>query len=415
MSGPGEVGTILGCAGGICLMSPAIRPVRGPTSSQIDDSSPRGEASKSLQRRHMFLSVNPLQNPRGTGAPNEGGNTPYILLGILTLSLAANIYTVYRVRLPSFSNVLKTRSDTTVSGLRVQDLNGRTSTLNLAGHGDTLLYVFSPHCMWCARNHENLRALASSIKQKYRLVGLSLQNQDLVTFLARHPMPCEVLVLANPGDAKALNLGGTPEMLLVAPSGKVVHRWLGAWTGPSAESVDAFFGLKALPGLTTAVLDPLRFPIALRVADSGGQVHLFSQIIRRWPAVVYFASTHCHGCDSNLRGVRTLYQKWGHMYTFVGLAPTSDAPEHLPFPVFTVSDPPTALVPFFEQLPETLVVVPGGAIVSHWSGEYNGETRTSIAGFFGGLNPFGVPIEACGGGGKCLGLQSERGEGDEPF
>lgn len=363
----------------------------------------------------MLLSVNPLQNPRRADAPNKGSNVPYILLSLLVLSLSANIYAVYNSRLPSFSEVFRTRSETTISGLRVQDLSGRTSALDLARDRDTLVYVFSPHCMWCSRNNENLQALASSIKQKYKLVGLSLQNQDLVTFLAHHPMPCEVLVLASPDDAKSLNLGGTPQMLLVAPSGKVVHRWIGAWTGSNANSVQAFFGVKNLPGLTSSVDALLRFPLDLRMADAGGHVDLFSKIISRWPAVIYIASANCGRCNSNLRGVRTLYQKWGDMYAFAGLAPTSDAPQDLPFPVFRVSDPPTVLVPFFEQVPETLVVVPGGAIVSHWSGEYTGATMTSIADFFGNLNPFGVPLDGCGGSGRCGGLQGERGRNGEPF
>ena len=66
-----------------------------------------------------------------------------------------------------------------MSLINVKGLNGEPSSITYQGDGlPTILYIFSPRCLWCASNLENAKALASGTNGRYRFIALSLSDDD---------------------------------------------------------------------------------------------------------------------------------------------------------------------------------------------------------------------------------------------
>ena len=71
-----------------------------------------------------------------------------------------------------------------------------THVIDLDGHpvkidpGErTLIYVFSPKCIWCKRNLSSIRDLASQLKRPYRVLGMAAERQRTKRLSVRQPPP----------------------------------------------------------------------------------------------------------------------------------------------------------------------------------------------------------------------------------
>jgi hypothetical protein len=82
-----------------------------------------------------------------------------------------------------------------------QSLNGEKVRVQLAGSRPTILYVFTPQCSWCVRNHDSVKTLAETAGGSYRIVGLSFTDRGLPEFLSANPLPFEIY--ANSSEAIA--------------------------------------------------------------------------------------------------------------------------------------------------------------------------------------------------------------------
>ncbi len=137
----------------------------------------------------------------------------------------------------------------------------------------TVLYVFTPQCVWCARNLANLKALLTA-KQgapDVRFVGLSLAPDSVGAYVAQQgltPLLPVVVTRLSAATMSAYHLGGTPQTVVISPEGRVVKNWSGAWTQKTQAEIEAFFHV-TLPGLhlsatgaATATRDAQRPPLS---------------------------------------------------------------------------------------------------------------------------------------------------------
>lgn len=59
--------------------------------------------------------------------------------------------------------------------LSAEDIAGWKTRIDWATDSrPTLVYIFSPSCIWCARNFESMTALTEHVKENYRVIGISL-------------------------------------------------------------------------------------------------------------------------------------------------------------------------------------------------------------------------------------------------
>jgi len=111
------------------------------------------------------------------------------------------------------------------------------------GYGSTVVYVFRPDCVWCAKNREAFSALLKGAKG-YRFIGLSLNSSGLGEYLtANQPFIDTVYVV--PDKAKpSLKFSGTPETVVLSPAGEVLKVWRGAYVRETKEQLEKTFNVR---------------------------------------------------------------------------------------------------------------------------------------------------------------------------
>ena len=142
------------------------------------------------------------------------------------------------------------REGTSLPSIEALDLDGRAVSVVFASEKPTVLYVLSPTCVWCQRNEKNIIELARKSATRYRFIGLSTGGdlKELNEYLKRSPLPFDVFFVESAQAATELELGVTPQTAVIDRNGKVEHSWQGAYDGPTAQEIEAMFGV-ALPGL----------------------------------------------------------------------------------------------------------------------------------------------------------------------
>lgn len=170
----------------------------------------------------------------------------------LLASLSFNVYFVSVTHRSRASQLV--RSEIFAIGqklpaLTVQDLDGHKVTLNWTNdRRSVLLYIFRESCIWCARNMPNVRSLIRSPNLQYRLVGLSLSDEALRTYVQNNGLSFPVYTNAQFANGSAFSADGTPETLILSPSGIITQRWLGAYSGSMQRDIERVLGV-TLPGL----------------------------------------------------------------------------------------------------------------------------------------------------------------------
>ncbi|MEP7340710.1 MAG: TlpA disulfide reductase family protein [Acidobacteriota bacterium] len=179
------------------------------------------------------------------------GRRDIFLLVILALSLALNVLPGWKVQ--SMSNHIEARRNKVIEGLTISaiaavGIDGEEKTIACAaGDQPTVLYIFSPTCVWCDRNLDNVRALKGKIEQSHKFIGISLSSAGLNDYMNSHQLDFPIYKQPSQEAIKQLGLGSTPQTIVISPQGKVLKNWVGAY-GSSKPEVEAYFGLK-LPGV----------------------------------------------------------------------------------------------------------------------------------------------------------------------
>lgn len=181
-----------------------------------------------------------------------------ILTVMLICSVMLNVLLAQKVReVTGVSRLLQLRLNSPVLGpgskapeFWANDLGDRKTFFNYASvQVPTVIYVFTPDCHWCARNYDNIRSLAANTSGRFRFVGVSLNDKDLVNYLAQNKMPFEIYQTPPDDVSVAYGLNSTPSTIVVSTSGNIVQYWRGAYTGDMQTEIEEFFQTK-LPGLS---------------------------------------------------------------------------------------------------------------------------------------------------------------------
>jgi peroxiredoxin len=172
----------------------------------------------------------------------------WVVLGLLALSLGLNVYLGIKI-----GSVQAAPDPVLVPGaeaprLEAENLKGGKVRLDWSvGTQPTLLYVFSPSCVWCQRNFANFDVLSHARRSNYRIIGLSTTSEGLNRYVESHGISYEIY--ANPDVIKNKDfLIGTPATFLISPSGVVEAVWRGAYTGKTKDEIEAKLAVH-LPGL----------------------------------------------------------------------------------------------------------------------------------------------------------------------
>lgn len=108
----------------------------------------------------------------------------------------------------------------------------------------TVVYTFDRDCGWCSRNWPAIREVVVQTRGRYHVIGLSLSALDP----RRHRSPRDFPgpIYQGPSDAtrRAYGLGATPQTIVIAPSGRVLAVWRGAYVGAVAKEIEAFFNVR---------------------------------------------------------------------------------------------------------------------------------------------------------------------------
>ncbi len=183
------------------------------------------------------------------------------LVAVLGLSVGLNVYLGERLRAVPVNRTVRQIA----SGSRLPDpllvlsVAGKPASLRFGPGSATVVYVFSPVCIWCHRNEHAIKALVAQASGRYRFVGLSLVSAGLKKYVAAGHAPFPAYAVRNEKQALKLGLVVTPETLVVGAGGKVLDAWPGAYIGENHTKVADFFRAK-LPAVPTG--EPVAKPAA---------------------------------------------------------------------------------------------------------------------------------------------------------
>lgn len=161
--------------------------------------------------------------------------------GIVNLMLARKV-----TRLNNSISLLKAeasiKENAQVQPIVAQDLIGQPTTISYNTSSlPTLLYIFKPSCGWCKKNELSINALAKQSAGKVRLVALSLSNEQLAEYINSWKPTFPIYTNLTSATISAYKLGSTPSTLLIAPDGKVLKVWTGAYTGEIQHQIEDYF------------------------------------------------------------------------------------------------------------------------------------------------------------------------------
>jgi len=181
-------------------------------------------------------------------------STHFVLLFLLVTSCGLNVLLARRVRqlgtaIGVQSHQAQLEVGTLVSPIVAKELDGRSATVAYTGSNRlTILYIFTPQCGWCTKNSDNFSTLVKAKAKEHRFIGLSLSQVGLAEYVRTNKLTIPVLTGLSSETMNTYKLGGTPQMLVISPEGRVVKNWRGAWINKEKSDIEAFFQVN-LPGI----------------------------------------------------------------------------------------------------------------------------------------------------------------------
>jgi hypothetical protein len=127
--------------------------------------------------------------------------------------------------------------------ISARSTSGESVLLRFDEHSKpTILYVVSPTCIWCKRNAAAFGSLVKDNGDRFRFVVVSLGQLSDSDFTGLGLSEAEVIIDPAPEDRIKYGLGRTPQTIAVAPDGRVLANFFGAYSGRNATRVASFFG-----------------------------------------------------------------------------------------------------------------------------------------------------------------------------
>jgi len=169
---------------------------------------------------------------------------------LLSLSVLVNIFLARKVKILStpITPAGLLQVGTSVPPIVGQAKDGTEQTLSYdSSQLPTVLYVFSPQCGWCKKNLGNLKVLIDNSGTSYRLVGISLTDQDLKNYIIDNDLQMPVYTNLDDSVRAKYRLTGTPMTIVVSPESKVLKVWIGAYRDNIGQEISKYLKVK-LPG-----------------------------------------------------------------------------------------------------------------------------------------------------------------------
>jgi peroxiredoxin len=209
----------------------------------------------SMQLTSRLGKVVKLDGPHTRAAGS--GRRDWIIVGLLAVSLGQNlVLSLGILRLSTAKAALTTaeaepagpKTGVKVPALDAQRLNGSRENVEFASDKrPTLLYIFTPSCSWCAKNLNNLKAIADAAARSHRVLALSL-DPNVDEYIRKTGLTIPIYVNPSEKMFRPYGLGPTPLTVVVGTDGKIIKSWVGAYSGAIKTDVEAYFSVK-LPGL----------------------------------------------------------------------------------------------------------------------------------------------------------------------
>lgn len=167
---------------------------------------------------------------------------------LLTLSVGVNVLQARRIKTMVDAKASVSSSiGHQVVPIKGYSPEGVTIQKPVARDVPTLLYYFSPTCVWCNRNWDNIRALDRGAHGRYRVL-LMTRARGVREYLKQYGVEIDVVEGISESVVEAYKLNVTPQTLVASIEGIVTHDWRGAFTPRIERQVEELFGV-SLPGV----------------------------------------------------------------------------------------------------------------------------------------------------------------------
>jgi peroxiredoxin len=173
-----------------------------------------------------------------------------VLLSQRTLQLNRRTQQLERM-IQGLSDANQVQSGVWVPPISAVDETGHPVVLSYSTkNAPTILYVFTPQCVWCSRNLKSVKTLAKQTSGQYQFIALSLSDKNLHEYISQNKIEFPVYTGLENETLSAYKLGTTPQTIVISGDGRLVKNWQGAYVGDTLRQVEQFFGAK-LPGLSS--------------------------------------------------------------------------------------------------------------------------------------------------------------------
>jgi len=182
----------------------------------------------------------------------RSGLVSMLTVGLLMLSVGVNVLQAKRIK----AMVDAKASVSSAVGHQVVPVAGFSAEgmpvlRPVARDVPTVLYYFSPTCVWCDRNWDNIRALDRGAKGRYRVL-LVTRARGVRQYMTDRGLDMDIVEGISESTIEAYKFNGTPQTLVASIEGVVTHDWHGAFTPRIERQIEELFGV-SLPGLVAPV------------------------------------------------------------------------------------------------------------------------------------------------------------------
>jgi peroxiredoxin len=132
----------------------------------------------------------------------------------------------------------------TLSG---SDIYGNRLSLRYNQDGrKTILFVFSPRCIFCLKIMPEWQELIQGLnKDAFRMVGVTTLIEGTREYAAEHGLSAmPILAVPDPDVEDAYHFARTPQTILISPDGKIEKVWLGPIEKERIGEIEQALGVK---------------------------------------------------------------------------------------------------------------------------------------------------------------------------
>ena len=134
-------------------------------------------------------------------------------------------------------------------------LDGQRVSHRLRDGLPTVVYYFTPSCIWCERNWDNLNALTRGTQGRFRILAVTAKR-NVVGDLAARQVQAEVIEGVSTPVLASFGFRSAPHLVAISPDGVLTAEWLGAPTPRLQRQIETAFDV-LLPGLSPPALRQL--------------------------------------------------------------------------------------------------------------------------------------------------------------